>query len=380
MWIQTCLNSRKMCMAKIRCKIDEKALYFGIYNDYDAGEVMTSSTPVNQSTNPSKWHHDIINFCNCGLDENKPIPEGLLRQMIKKTTSKANTRINKWFVFDKIKFDGKDLDTEYSFILYLKEEIDEFITKRDGTIGRNTHLGRLKFHNPAKIRYNQDGYNIYNKGVLQAILEQNHGFAYVVRGFEVDTETKTLNIITSLIGLKGIFLSSVFKKKKGVGKKLLLDEINFEAQDIATDSVVLFSTNSFSGQSSETDFDALRKTQVENGKLGEKYVYDNISNFIHGVINDLYHTSKDFPTSPYDIEYTDDKGYKQYIEVKSTSGSRGVFNMSSGEIKFMKEYQDRYALLLVTEVRSSMPHVKVFNGQQISRLRKEYPSVRFYTN
>ena len=328
-------------MAKIRCKIDEKVLYFGIYNDYEVGEVMTSSTPVNQSKNPSKWHHDIINFCNCGLDENKPIPEGLLRQMIKKTTSKANTRINKWFVFDKIKFDGKDLDTEYSFILYLKEEIDEFITKRDGTIGRNTHLGRLKFHNPSKIRYNQDGYNIYNKGVLQAILEQNHGFAYVVRGFEIDIETRTLNIITSLIGLKGIFLSSVFKKK--LNKLSQVDLTFFLFGDF------------FFGES-------IMKTSL---------LYE---------INDLYHTSKDFPTSPYDIEYTDNNGEKRYLEVKSTSGSRGVFNMSSGELKFMKEYQDRYALLLVTEVRSSMPHVRVFNGQQISRLRKEYPSVRFYTN
>ena len=109
-------------------------------------------------------------------------------------------------------------------------------------------------------------------------------------------------------------------------------------------------------------------------------IYDNISNFIQGEINDLYHTSKDFPTSPYDIEYTDVNGEKRYLEVKYTSGSRGVFNMSSGELKFMKEYQDRYSLLLVTEVRSSMPHVRVFNGQQISRLRKEYPSVRFYTN
>ena len=95
-------------MARIRFAIDEKALYYGIYNDYAVGEVMTSSTPVNQSKDPSKWHRDIIRFLESGLDEQNPVPEGLLRQMIRKTTSQAKTRINQYFVFDKIKFDGRD--------------------------------------------------------------------------------------------------------------------------------------------------------------------------------------------------------------------------------------------------------------------------------
>lgn len=48
------------------------------------------------------------------------MPEGLLRQMIRKTTSQAKTRINQYFVFDKIKFDGKELNTPYSFLIYAR--------------------------------------------------------------------------------------------------------------------------------------------------------------------------------------------------------------------------------------------------------------------
>ena len=367
-------------MGKLRFKIDEKSLYYGIYNDYEKGEVMTSSTPINQSRDPNKWHRDIINFMNSGLDIGETIPDDLLRQLTRKTTSQAQTRINHLFVFDKITFDGKKLNTPYEFAIYVKEEIDEIIRRRDGTLGPNTHLGRMKLHYPSKIKYDRGSYNIDNKAVLQAIIEQNGGFAYIVRGFEVDLETKTLNFLTSLIGLSGIFLSSVFKIAKGVGKKLRLDEINLEAQDLATDSLVIIATNAANNQSSELDFDALRRTQAENGKLGERYVYEHLSEIVDTSVNDLYHTSAHYPTSPYDMEYVDDEGITRYIEVKSTSGSREVFNMSSGEIKFMKEYKDRYMLILVTNVRNQYPNVKQFDGDRIMRLRKEYPSIRFYGN
>lgn len=367
-------------MGKIRFRIDEKALYYGIYNDYERGEVMTSSTPINQSKDKKKWHKDIIKFIESGLEEKGNIPERLLNQLTRKTTSQANTRINQLYVFNNILIDGQRLKTSYSFVLYVKEEIDASITRKDGTKGPNTHLGRLKLHNPSNIKYNLDGYNINNKEVLKSILVQNGGFAYIVRGFEVDSEKKTLNFITSLIGLNGVFLSNVFKKKKGVGKKLLLDEIALEAQDVAPDSTMLVKYGEENDNARETDFDSLRKIQIENVKLGEKYVYDHLLELIDEYASDVFHTSERYPTSPYDIEYTDDKGVKQYVEVKSTSGSREVFNMSSGEIKFMNQYSDRYVLLLVTGVKSSMPKVKVFRSKQIIGMRKEYPSTRFYVD
>ena len=40
--------------------------------------------------------------------------------------------------------------------------------------------------------------NLYNANVLNSIMEQDGGFAFVVRGFEYFQDTKTLNFITSL--------------------------------------------------------------------------------------------------------------------------------------------------------------------------------------
>ena len=76
------------------------------------------------------------------------------------------------------------------------------------------------------------------------ILQFEREFTYALNiedfyRFLQDTEKKSINFLTSLIGLKGTFLSNVFKIQKGVGKKLLLDEINLEAQDISTDSLIV---------------------------------------------------------------------------------------------------------------------------------------------
>ena len=95
--------------------------------------------------------------------------------------------------------------------------------------------------------------------------------------------------------------------------------------------------------------------------------------------NELYHTSVDFPQSPYDIEYILN-GKKQYAEVKSTSGIKPVFNMSAGELKFMEKYKDSYILYMVTEVKEAFPKYKAYTYENIMKMRKEYPSVRFYAN
>lgn len=363
-------------MGKIRFKIDEKSLYYGFLNDYERGEVMTSSTPINQSKNPEKWHKDIYKFMQCGIEYKKEIPLMLLKQLTRKTTSQAETRINQLFIFDNILLDGEPLETKYSFALYFKEEIDEFIKRRDGSIGRNTHLGRIKLHYPSKLFYVHDGFNISNKDVLIDILKQKGGFAYIVRGFDVFPETKTINFVTSSIALKGKRLSSVFKIQKGVGKKLLLDEINFEAEDLPgevyTDEAI---REMYSGN---IKFDELHRVQAENGKTGEKYAFENLEQLINEHMEDIYHTSEQYPTAPYDIEYNDAEGKKHYVEVKSTSGSKEVFNMSSGEMKFMEQNKDRYILLMITNVKSSFPNVKVYKYNQIIKMKQEHPSTRFY--
>ncbi len=362
-------------MSVIRIKIDEKSLFYGLYNDYRRGETATVSTPINQSKNPKKWHNDIIALYSSGLALIDP-PGELIEKCLNKTTSQANSKIDYFFEFKSIFIDGIPLKIDKSFGIYVKEKIDSFIKNKQGKMVPNTHLGRQKLHYPISLHYQGQGINVDNTAVLESILAQNGGFAFVVRGFECDTEKKSINFLTSLVGLNGTFLSNVFKIKKGVGKKLLLDKINLEAQDILMDSMVLISHNNpmkFNG----TDFDELSKTKAENGRLGEEYAFSHIKDIINEYITDVMHVSKDYPTSPYDIEYIEN-GVKKYLEVKATSGTKEVFNMSSGEIKFMTQYRENYILVLITEVKSHFPKIKKYTYAQIMKMRKEYPSTRFY--
>ena len=255
--------------------------------------------------------------------------------------------------------------------MYMKRETDEYITKVDGTKTKNTHLGRIKLHYPITYRYKADGYNIDNNGVLEAIKKQNGGFAFVVRGFEYSDENKTLNIITSLIGPEGIPLSTVFRRAKGVGKKLMIDPNKVVDADYI---VVVEQTPDLKGNN--ISYELINKSRAENGKLGEEFVYKLLLEKLLDE-NELYHTSLEFPQSPYDIEYILD-GKKRYVEVKSTSGTKEIFNMSSGELKFMEKYKDSYTLFMVTEVKEAFPKYKEYTYDDIIKMRKEYPSVRFY--
>lgn len=365
-------------MNKFKFKIDEKSLFYGMYNDYERGQTASVHTPINQSNNPKNWHNDILELCKHNL-ELKNIPDRLMDKCLPHTTSQSGAKINNIFVFDKILIDGVKLDCSSSFIMYIKEETDKMIKNRKGKMVQNTHYGRMKLHYPQNFLFKSDGLNIDNKSVLDAILQQNGNFAYVVRMFEYDLENKTLNFITTIIGLKGIFLSNVFKKQKGVGKKLLLKELNleeidFQAQDIDGDStsVIMDRKREIADLSV---FDKANKTKVENGKIGEKIILEQLSENKNAT--DIYHTSNDFSTSPYDIEYYEN-GVKKYVEVKCTQGNKKVFNMSNYEIKFMKRYKEDYILFLITNVKDKVPNIYMFTCDKILQLKYEHPTTRFY--
>lgn len=354
---------------KIRFKIDEKSLFIGPYNDYNRGQTPTVSTPLNQSQNPSKWRNDILKLKEYSCNVNNP-PSMLIHQC--QRASHSGNNIDNVFVFKKILLDGVKLNTRSQFAMYFKRETDQLIRKQDGSKGFNTHLGRIKLHYPITLSYKCDGYKIDNKDVLNSIMKQNGGFAFVVRGFEYYEETKTLNFITSLIGPEGIPLSSVFRRQKGVGKKLMIDP----SKVVDNDYVVVVEPNPEIAGESNISYELINKSRIENGKIGEECIYNLLLEKLTDE-NQLYHTSLYFPQSPYDIEYIEN-GQKQYVEVKSTAGTRPIFNMSSGELKFMEKYKDSYTLYMVTDVKSEFPGIKKYSYYDIKKMHKEYPSVRFY--
>ncbi len=358
--------------------IDEKSLYRGVKNDYKRGQSATVHTPLNQSKDRNRWRNDIYAFINGykSLDIDT-LPHLLKEKCLKKTTSKASTKVVNFYVFSNFALDGVPFKAEASFAMFVKEEIDKTIIQRGGLLGQNTHLGRQKLHYPISFYHITDGYNIDNKTVLDKILEVNGGFAYVVNEFEVDTETDTLNFKTTMIGQEGVFLSNVFKRGKGVGVKLLIDDISLSENDFAskTGGILTSQENEFF----ITTLEKIQESSRLNGNIGEQYVYEHLEAIIKDKTEEKVHISKKYPKSPYDIECIV-KGEKLFIEVKSTGHSKKMFYMSKGERKFMDKYKSHYLLILVTNVRSSHKKHFKYKPEDLENskiIEKEYQDIKF---
>lgn len=358
--------------------IDEKSLFRGVKNDYSKGQSPTVHTPLNQSNDQKKWRNDIYDFINgCGTENLDGIPELLIEKCLPKTTSKASSKIVDFFVFSKYALDGEPFDVDYSFAMYVKEETSENIKQRNGEMAENTHLGRQKLHYPISLTHFTDGYNIDNKKVLDKILEFNGGFAYVVNGFDYDTETKILNFKTTMIGPEGVLLSNVFKRKKGVGVKLLVDGISLDNSFLTSTKGAILTKEE--NEAFISTLEKIQKSSRSNGLKGEEYVFDNLEKIIGSKLEEQRHISKLYPLSPYDIECKVN-GKTMYVEVKSTKDSKKVFYMSKGERKFMDKYEHHYLLILVTNVISSHRKATKYKREDImnsKKMEQEYQSIKF---
>lgn len=364
---------------KYSFSIDEKSLFRGVKNDYKKGQSATVHTPLNQSQNKNKWRSDIYDFIEGCKSEDKveELPELLVTKCLKKTTSKASGKIVNFYVFSKFALDGVSFDADSSFAMYVKEETSESIVQRDGVPAINTHLGRQKLHYPIAFAHILDGYDIDNRKVLDKILEVNGGFAYAVDGFDYDTETNILNFRTTIIGIEGVLLSNVFKRKKGVGLKLLVDGISMDQPSLVS-TTKKFLTKEENKIFYET-LDKIQESSHSNGRIGEEYVYNNIKKILGAEPEEKTYISKKYPQSPFDIECIVN-GEKKYIEVKSTAGEKKVFYMSKGERKFMDKYEQRYLLVLVTNVKSKHKNHSVYERKEImnsSKMEQEYQSIKF---
>lgn len=358
---------------ELKFKISETSLRYGIYNNYAKGHTASVETELNQSKDPSKWRNDILKLreLNCRCDDSN-LPEGLVEACLK--SKKNDTIVTDIFVFDNILVNGEKLEVDASFCMYIKEEISHTANVLNASSNVNTHLGRLMIHYPISFDYRKDGFNIDNKKILKRIMETNGNYAFVVKGFIYNTEDKTLNFLITLVGPSGILQTSVFKEGKGVGVKLKVsDTLSYEEN-----AVVTCKYNSETGKS-DIEFEQVNRVRSKNGLKGEKFVCEIIKEKLleNGTFDDsdLFHTSLDYKFSPYDIEYIE-HGVKKYVEVKATQGTKEVFNLSSGELKFMEEHKDNYYLYMVTEVNSEFPKFKIYNYDDIKKMRMQPVSFR----
>ena len=355
--------------------IDEKSLFKGVKNDYKKGQTATVHTPLNQSKDKKKWRNDILNCLNEYKSVNiDRLPETLKDKCLKQTTSSASGKIVGFYVFSDFSLDGVPFQERFSFAMYIKEETSEYIIKRDGSKTKNTHLGRQKLHYPLSLSHITDGFNIDNNKVLNKILEVNGGFAYVVNGFDIDTDTKTLNFKTTMIGPEGVLLSNVFKRKKGVGSKMLVDGI---LDQIGIAPIAKYDLSKEEKNSFIVTLKKIQESSRASGRTGEEYVYNNINKiFTSNSIKHIIHVSQKYPQSPYDIEcIVDDK--KMYIEVKSTKMESKTFYMSKGERKFMEKYEENYLLVLVTNVNSQKKRLFKYIREDIEHMKQEIQGIKY---
>lgn len=355
-------------MEELKFKISETSLRYGIYNNYKKGHTASVETEINQSKNPKKWRNDILQLrnMNCRLEENE-IPDGLIEEC--KKNEKNKTNVTDVFVFDNILVNGEELDVDTSYCMYIKEEISETANVINATHNNNTHLGRLMIHYPISFDYRKDGLNISNRSILEKIMEENGDYAFVVNGFVYYPETHTLNFLVKLVGPRGILQTSVFKEGKGIGQKLKIDD-SFSYED---NNIVICRPNIITGKN-DVEIEEVNRTRSSNGLKGEEFVFELLNSELEEE-NDLFHTSKTYKFSPYDIEYVKN-GIKKYIEVKATQSDREIFNLSAGELKFMKQHKENYVLYMVTNVNSEFPKYKIYTFKDIKNMKMDPVSFR----
>lgn len=355
-------------MKELKFKISETSLRYGMYNNYKKGHTASVETELNQSKNPNKWRNDILQLrtMNCRVDDNK-ITSDLIAACRKNEKNKTN--VTDIFVFDNILVNGEKLDVNASYCMYIKEEISETANIINASHNSNTHLGRLMIHYPISFDYRKDGFNINNRLILDKIMEENGDYAFVVNGFVYYPETHTLNFLVKLVGPRGILLTSVFKEGKGVGQKLKIDDCFSYENNV----IVTCKRNVVTGKE-DIEIEEINRTRSSNGVKGEEFVYQLLKERLLED-NDLFHTSKTYKFSPYDIEYVE-AGVKKYIEVKATQSNKEIFNLSSGELKFMNEHKDNYILYMVTNINSEFPNYKIYTYKDIMNMKMTPVSYR----
>lgn len=336
----------------VRMPIDLKSLYLNIKNDNQTGHTPTVATPLKQG---NSIHEEIARILQ--LPENLPqrSKEGLSIQLLSK--SRADARILKTYVFDKISVNGIPIETTVSYCIYIREE----------TNPANVHFGRQKVHYPQVLDYEDEDIVISNNSIIKAISNRLHNYAFIVQAFEYDTETKFLNFDALIVGANSIPYSKVFLNKRGVGDKF--SAVFNEYADIYDSEII-----------------AMR------GKLGYEKVYpenfmavmgENKKTAVSLAISqatqknnaECVAISEQYPYSLYDVELRHGQK-KHYLIVRFTSTQVCYFNLPVNLIRFINDFSDQVSLILVTDVNGT-PKIHEYDSSDLEHMKKTISSVTY---
>lgn len=335
----------------IRLPIDSKSLFYNIYNDNLAGHTATIATVIKQGNSLNEKLNRVF-LIDKKLDiQSKP---DLIKECIK--NSKTAVKIVDFFVFDKIAVNGVLLETEFSYGIFIKQEIDS--TKYQ--------YGRIKMHYPNTLKYTDIEVSINNSKVMQVISQYLQNFAFLVNAFEYDTEREILNFDLTILGVNNTPYSKVFVNEKGAGNKMItsfIDEIDSYDMEI-----MALRKNLSTSIAPDNYIDIM----LENKKKAineiicdlELKEYESIK-----IISDL------FPYSPYDIEYKAD-GEKNYIIVMQTSTKTEYFSLSLNKTMFISAFCTHVKIALVTDINQK-PSINYYSLEDLRSFDKKINSMEY---
>ncbi len=334
-------------MRKIRLPIDTKSLYFNIKNDNLSGHTPTVASPLKKKFNDEKLE-DILLIREKQIDiSNK---ENLVSLLI--MHSKTKVLIKNVFVFDKLTVNGKKLRNNCCLGCYIKEEIDE--TK--------VQFGRLKLHYPPKFIYEDDDVNINNKEIYKEISEILGGYAFIIRAFEYDCDTKVLNFDALIVGENKIPYSKVFINEKGTGNKF-----NFIFNENADDydrEIILLREKYGEDVNPYNYLDYFRQIKENCISLIENRLKTKIEMI-----------SFQFPYSIFDFCF-EENGVKKYGILRITCTKNTYFNLSIIQQLFIMKNPDDVKIYLVKNAIDT-PELTIIDFDKMSSMAMIINSVKY---
>lgn len=334
-------------MHKILLSIDTKSLYCNILNDNIKGHTCTVATPIKQG-----------NSVNMDLNEIYKIPlqidfqqyPDLIDSLLK--NSKSVNKINNVFVFKKIKVNGEIINTNSSYCMFVKEEIDP--TK--------AQFGRIKLHYPNSLKYSP--LEIDNRAVIFAVSKHLFDFAFIVDGFEFDFEDESLNFIVTIVGYNQIPYSKVFINSKGTGEKYTKA---FKRTEDCYDSEIVILKKQYNKNVTPDSFqECMDKANAHAVEIIKEYL---VSKGATNVISlcDIY------PYSLFDLKY-ECNGKTKYAIVKS-SYTKSIYFDLSGEERQALAIFNQSVLYFVNEIFAN-DSIHIYKQDNLKELNSIITSVR----
>lgn len=337
---------------RIRMPIDIKSLYLNIKNDNKTGHTPTVATPLRQGSSIHTELAQILQIPETIGDQSK---EGLSSHLLSK--SRAEAKIVKAYIFDKVSVNGIPIECPYSYCIYIREETDP----------NNVHCGRQKVHYPQILDYEDEEICINNNAVIKAVSATLHDYAFIVQAFEYDTDTGYLNFDALIVGENSVPYSKVFVIKRGVGEKFA--GIFNEYADIYDSEIIAMRSNLGYDKVSPDNFMEIMNA---NKELAISLIEEK---FLQGSDKDYFVISRQYPYSMYDIEVRNGV-QKSFVVLRFTSTKIKYFNLSSNTIRFINDFPESTQIVLITDINGT-PQVNVFSSQEIGQMKKTINSVTY---